>query len=219
MIVRHANLGIFVGGYVMEFREVHDVIRTGVLYQRGLGIFVAILIAIFIGQEYQWKTWQHKWLTNKNRTQIYLSKLIISATLSALIFLIFQTITLIFSSQAAEILTLDYGAMIIGGVAIYATLGAVMCMLSMLIKSATGSIIACLGYVLFGETLLYAIANLSRFSDVTSRIINWGVRHSIYGMAVRVSTGYNLIFIIINALVITFLYTTVGLMIFRKYEL
>lgn len=109
--------------------------------------------------------------------------------------------------------------MIIGGVATYATLGAVMCMLSMLIKSATGSIIACLGYLLFGETLLSAIANLSRFSDITSRIVAWGVRHSTYGMAVRVSAGYNPLLIIINALVITLLSTIIGLMIFRKYEL
>jgi len=219
MIVRHVNLGIYVSGYVMEFRNVYDVIQTGILYQRGLGILVAILIAVFIGQEYQWKTWQHKWLAKKNRIQIYLSKLIVSSTLSILIFLIFQIIALIFSTQPMNILTLNYATTIIGGIAIYATLGAVMCMLSMLIKNGTWSVIACLCYVLLGETLLFGIGNLSRFSETTSRIVDWGIRHSVYGMALRVSEDYNVIFIIINALTIIFLSTTVGLMIFRKYEL
>jgi len=219
MIVRNANLGIFVAGYVMEFRDVYDVIRTGVLYQRGLGIFVSILISIFIGQEYQWRTWQHKWLSNKNRTQIYLSKLITSAWLSVLIFLAFQLVALIFSNQITEILTLSYIATIIGGIAIYATLGAVLCMISMLAKSATGSVVACLCYILIAETLLNSIINFTRFSEPLARVVAWGARHSILGMSLRVSIGYNFVFIIINAIIITFLSTIVGLAIFQKSEL
>ena len=131
----------------------------------------------------------------------------------------FQIVALIFSNQPMDILSFDYGATVIGGIAIYATLGAVMCLLSMLIKNETASVIACLCYILTWETLLFRIGNLSRFSEITSRIVDWGIRHSIHGMALRVSTGYNVIPIIVNAFVIIFLSTTVGLMIFRKYEL
>ena len=219
MIVRYSSMAIGGARTVMEFRNIFDVIQLGVLYQRGLGFFVALFISIFIGQEYQWKTWQHKWLIHKSRTQIYLSKLIISLALSVLVFLMFQIVALIFSNQPMDILSFDYGATIIGGIAIYAALGSVMCLLSMLIKNETASVIACLCYILTWETLLFRIGNFSHFSEITSRIVDWGIRHSIPGMAVRVSTGDNVMPIIVNALVIIFLSTTIGLMIFRKYEL
>ena len=148
------RLGISVFGNLTAFKEIDNIIRIGITYQKGLGILVAVLISVFIDQEYQWQTWQQKWLTSKNRIYIYLSKAVLSSAVSAAIFLIFQIVALLSSSQIQEILTLEYTGTMISGIFVYAALGSVICLLSMLIKSSTASIIVCLGYVLFSETLV-----------------------------------------------------------------
>lgn len=217
------RLGISVFGNLTAFKGIDDIIRIGITYQKGLGILVAVLISVFIGQEYQWLTWQQKWLTSKNRIYIYLSKGALSSAVSAAIFLIFQIVALLSSGQIQGILTPEYAGMMISGIFIYAALGSVICLLSMLVKSSTASIIVCLGYVLFSETLVSLIRNLSSFSDTASRLVEWGVQHSIYGMSLIISgtaVSANLaIIILINSLAIMLLSTTVGLLLFRKYEL
>ncbi|MDD4347341.1 MAG: hypothetical protein PHZ11_10805 [Desulfitobacteriaceae bacterium] len=117
------RLGISIFGDLTAFKKIDDIIRIGIAYQKGLGILVAVLISIFIGQEYQWQTWQQKWMTSKNRIFIYLSKAVLSSAVSAAIFLIFQIVALLSSRRIQEILTPEYAGMVIGGVFIYAALG------------------------------------------------------------------------------------------------
>ncbi len=217
------RLGISVFGNLTAFKGIGDIIRIGITYQKGLGILIAILISVFIGQEYQWQTWQQKWLTSKSRIYIYLSKAALSSAVSAAIFLVFQIVTLLGSGQIQEMLTPEYAGMMAGSVFIYAALGSMLCLLSMLVKNSTASIIVCLGYVLFGETLVSLIRNVSSFSDTAARLVAWGMQHSIYGMSLIVSgtavSANLLIIILINSLAIMLLSTTVGLLLFRKYEL
>jgi len=217
------RLGISVFGDLTAFKKIDDVIRIGITYQKGLGIFVAVLISVFIGQEYQWQTWQQKWMTSKNRIFIYLSKAALSSAMSAAIFLIFQIVALLSSGQIQAMLTPEYAGMMISGLFVYAALGSVICLLSMLVKSSTASIIVCLGYVLFSETLISVIRNLSSYSDMIGRLIEWGVQHSIYGMSSIVSGALVstdlAITILINSLSIILLSTAIGSFLFRKYEL
>ena len=93
----------------------------------------------------------------------------------------------------------------------------------MLIKNSTASIIASLCYVMFSETLVSVIGNISTFSVTASSVAEWCIRHSIYGMTKIISStsvSTNLaILIVVNALVVIFLLAAIGLMAFRKYEL
>lgn len=217
------RLGISIFGDLTSFKGIDDIIRIGIAYQKGLGILVAILISVFIGQEYQWQTWQQKWMACKNRIFIYLSKAALSSAVSAAIFLVFQIVALLSSGQIQEMLTPEYAGMMMSSVFIYAALGSVICLLSMLVKSSTASIIVCLGYVLFSETLVSVIRNLSSFSDTAARLVELGVQHSIYGMSSIVSVASVssdlTISILINSLAIMLLSTAIGLLLFRKYEL
>jgi hypothetical protein len=217
------RLGISVFGNITAFKGVDDIIRIGAMYQKGLGIFIAIIISVFIGQEYQWQTWQHKWMTNKNRVFIYLSKAALSSAVSAAIFLVFQMAALFSSGQIQKILTPGYMGMIVGGAFIYAALGAVICLLSMLVKSSTASIIVCLGYVLCSETLASLITNLGGLSGTAEGIAGWIVRHSIYGMSLMISgaavSSGVIMSIMINSVAIMLLSTAIGTYFFRKYEL
>lgn len=224
MIMRQdIRVGISVFGNLTAFKGIEDIIRIGTEYQKGLGILVAILLSVFIGQEYQWKTWQHKWIINKSRTNIYLSKAIVSSATSAAAFLIFELIALLSSGQISNILTGEFVATVICGFAIYAALGAVICLLSMLIKNNTTSTIVCLCYVLFSETMLSVIRNLSNFSTSVAKFVELGIQHSIYGMSTIVSTtsvsADMTISIVINSVVIILIATVFGLIVFRKYEL
>ena len=223
LIHQDIRLGISVFGDLTAFKKIDDIVGIGVEYYKGLGILVAVLISVFIGQEYQWKTWQHKWVTTKSRTHIYLSKAMLSAAVSVTIFLLFEAVVLFFSGQIREMMTGEYMAMILCGVFIYAALGTVICLLSMLIKNSTASAIVCLCYVLFIETLVSVVKSIGSFSATAEKAVEWMIQHSLYGMSVLVSnvsvSTNHIIPILLNALVIMLLSTTVGLFLFRKYEL
>ena len=217
------RLGISVFGNLSIFKTIDDIVRIGIQYHKALGILTAILLSVFIGQEYTWQTWQNKWITQKSRSHIYLSKAILSAAVSASIFVIFEIMALLCSGQIKELLTGVYVGMMVSSVFIYAALGSVLCMISMLIKSATVSTIVCLVYVAFSETLVSIIRNISSLSGLTAKVSEWLVCHSIYGMStIACDTSFsiaNMMPLIINATVIILLSTTIGIFIFRRYDL
>lgn len=223
MVIRQdIRFGISVFGDLIAFKSITDMIRIGVAYQKGLGILIAILISVFIGQEYQWKTWQHKWMTNKSRSGIYLSKAMLSSLISILIFLLFQAVVLLSSGQIRELLTIEYAILMTCGVFIYSALGTVLCFLAMLIKNSTATTIVCLGYVLLSETLISVIKNIAVFSGMAARLVEWIIQHSIYGMSSLVSgaaVSTDIILpILLNSAVIMILSTSIGLFIFKKVE-
>lgn len=217
------RLGISIFGKVTAFKTVEDIVNIGVQYQKGLGILVAVLLSVFIGQEYEWKTWQHKWIIGKSRTNIYISKALLSSTVSMAVFLMFEITALLCSGQIHNMFTNGYVLMIIHGSLIYAALGSVICMFSMLIKSSTASIIVCLGYVLFSETLISIIKGIGGLTETTTRVSEWITNHSIYGMSLFVSgtsiSAASILPIFLNSAVIIILSSVTGLLIFRKYAL
>ncbi len=217
------RLGISIFGNLTTFISAKDVITLGVQYQKGLGLVIAIFISVFIGQEYQWNTWQHKWLISKNRFGMYLSKAILSAIVSALTFLVFEISALLISGQISVLLAGGYITTLLCGSVIYIALGAVLCFISMLIKNGTTSIIVTLGYVMLSETLVTVLQNIGGISAVTEKIITWCVQHSIYGMSVALATASmtpEIISSIIISSFATFTVTTIaGILLFRKYEL
>lgn len=109
----------------------------------------------------------------------------------------------------------EFVTAVICGFAIYAALGTVICMFAMLIKNNTASVIVCLCYVLFSETILSITRNLSNFSVSTVKIVGLGIRHSIYGMSKVISTTAvsvdMTIGIIINSVLIMFITTVFGM--------
>ena len=121
----------------------------------------------------------------------------------------------------------EYIAMIISGIFIYAALGAIICMLSMLVKSSTASVIVCLCYVLFNETAASVISgaqNVGGSGSVSnSGIASLVVKHSLYGMSILVSGTANppehILFIALNSCAIILISIVFGIVVFRGYEL
>lgn len=223
MIFQDVRLGISVFGNLTMFKTAGDIFQLGIKYHKGLGILVAILISVFIGQEYQWNTWQQKWITGNSRTRIYLSKVVVSAIVSVSIFLVFEITTLLFSGVLNVERAGNAVLMLIGGSFMYAALGAVICMLSMLIRNSTASVIICLSYILFCETLSTVAQNIGRLSDAAAKVVDWLMGHSIYGMSLimsdaSVSAGV-VLSVSATSLAIMAFSTLIGLCVFRKYEL
>lgn len=217
------RLGISIFGNLTTFISAEDVISLGVQYQKGLGLIIAIFISVFIGQEYQWNTWQHKWLISKTRYGIYLSKAILSAVVSFLTFLVFEISALLFSGQVGNLLAGGYITTLLYGGVIYIALGAVLCFISMLIKNSTTSVVVTLSYILFSETVMTVLQNIGSVSAVTEKITAWCVQHSIYGMssvlAAAPMTPMSISYIVISSLVIFVVTTIMGMLFFHKYEL
>ena len=217
------RIGISIFGNLTTFISPEDVIALGVQYQKGLGIIAAVFISVFIGQEYQWNTWQHKWLISKNRFGMYLSKAILSAIVSALTFLVFELCALLFSGQISVMLAGGYITTVLCGSLIYIALGAVLCFISMLIKNNTTSVIVTLCYILFSETIVTVLQNIGSVSKATENIIAWCVQHSIYGMSSALATASMTPEVIsttvISSFVIFIATTIIGMFLFRKYEL
>lgn len=217
------RLGISVFGNMSVFKTIDDIVKLGVQYHKALGILVAVLVSVFIGQEYAWQTWQNKWIIKKSRTHMYLSKTVLSTVVSIAIFIIFEIVLLLSSGQIKELLTSSYAAMMISSVFIYAALGSVICMLSILIRNSTAATIICLIYVMFSETLILAIRNIGNIAGMTAKASEWIVVHSIYGMSMIACDAsvsmVNVLPLIINSLVIIFLSTIGGILVFIRYDL
>ncbi|MCL2163248.1 MAG: ABC transporter permease [Oscillospiraceae bacterium] len=220
------RVGISVFGDLTAFRGTDDIVLAGVQFHKGLGVIVAILLSVLIGQEYEWKTWQHKWMTNRNRSGrsgIYLSKALFGVVCSSGVFLAYQMTVLFCSNQIREMLTIEYTAMIVSGIFIFAALGAVICMLSMLIKNSAASVIVCLCYVLFSETVASVMGSVGNVSPAIGHVVALCIKHSLFGMSTLVSTmadsPEHTYFIVLNSCAIISLSTAFGLAIFRRYEL
>lgn len=223
IISQDIRLGISIFGDLTAFRSIEDIVRIGFEYHKGLGIFVSVLLSVFIGQEYQWNTWQHKWMISKSRSAIYMSKTMISALASATVFLLFESIVLLGSGQIGVLLTAKYAATVVCGVFLYSALGTVICTISMLIRNSTASSITCLCYVVFSETFVSVIKNTGNAFPSIGKVIEWLTAHSVYGISATIASSsfqsMQMIPILLNAVVIMLLSTAVGLLVFRKYEL
>ena len=224
MIRSDISLGIYALGNVVEIGRMEDIIGLGIQYHNGLlGVVVAMILSVWIGQEYQWNTWQYKWVTSKSRRYMYLAKAIISALVSVAIFLLYQLVALFSSGQVGIILSWNYMSLIIGGIFVYGALGTVICLMTMSAKNNVVGVVVCLCYVLFIESLLFAVSIGANHIAIAGRIVDWGIRHSIYGMTAAVVrmdlTPGQILGIGFNGIIIMILATILGMFVFEKCEL
>lgn len=217
------RLGVSIFGNLTTFISVSDIIRLGITYQKGLGIIAAVFISVFIGQEYQWNTWQYKWIISRTRAGIYFSKLLVSVVISVSIFLLYEIVVLLCSGQMYHLIAEGYIRMIVCGSFIYAALGSMLCLLSLLIKNSTVSVIIALGYVLCMETVFTLGQNIGAFLGTAGQFVEWIGEHTIYGMVSAVSTmsitNADMLSVILNSYCIVVIATAIGMWGFYKYEL
>ena len=223
LVKQDIRLGISIIGNIAVFKSIEDIILVGANYQKGLGILIAIAISLFIGQEYSFKTWKLKCIENGHRSYIYLSKMIVSMLLSVGVLIVFQGVSLLFYWHSSEVITSNYIFTVTSAIFVYATLGAVICFLSMVIKSNTVATIASISYILLFETFVSILKPAVNFSVTLSNIFNWTINHSVYGMNNLIQLGNasidTLLFTSINSIVIISLTLFIGCSIFKRLNI
>ncbi len=212
------RIGISIFGNLTAFKGVEDLVLIGTQYYKGLGFLIAIIISIFIGQDYLWKTLCNKWNVTRSRTKMYLSKLLLSCIVCVIIYISFQTMVLVFSSESELFFNAKYLLMMASGILPYITLGSIFTLISTTMKNNLYAVIACLGYVLLSETFVGFVLNLANSAPVIETII----RHSVYGMSQSVNITITIskaFYLLLNAVVISTISSIIGLVVFKNQEI
>lgn len=223
LVKQDIRLGISIIGDITIFKNIEDIVLVGANYQKGLGVLIAIIISLFIGQEYLFKTWKLKCIENGHRGHIYLSKMIVSMLLSVSVLIIFQGLTLLFYGKPNEMVTENYIFTIVSAIFVYAALGAIICLFSIVIKNNVVATIMSLCYILLSETLISVLKSALIFSDTASNMFSWIIDHSVYGMNNLIQLGgvsaETLVSTSINAIAIILISLFIGCVVFKRYEL
>ncbi len=210
------NLGISIYGNMTGFKSIEDVILIGTQFYKGLGYIVAVVIAVFWGQEYLWKTLGKKENLVQGRTKIYLSKVLVSIGSTVVMYTLFQLTVVALSGH--PVLTMQYICVLVGGVFPYVALASVLAMITTGVGSNMGALIACIAYVVISEPVTQFVQRIGHSMPVV-----WEMgKYSVYGMAQRINMGMSASDILVNAInsiVIVVISTVLGILIFRKQEL
>lgn len=211
------RIGISIFGNLTTFKSIGDLVVIGTQYYKGLGFLVAIIVSVFIGQEYLWKTLGNKSTAIRSRLHIYLSKTLLLCVISLITYIVFQCTVLLLSGQHEMLLTSQYFLMMISGIFPYIALGSVFTLISTLMKNNVYAVIACLGYVLLSEIFVSLTQNIASVIPFTEVVI----KHSVYGMSQAVNmsvTVSGVLYLLVNALFTILISTIVGFLVFRRQE-
>lgn len=115
------KFGISIFGDLTMFKNAQEIFNTGLNYTKGIGLVSAVLICLYIGKEYQNKTWQHLVSCNVDRVKIYTSKLISSITISVSLFLTYELISYIILklTSMSTLSLLQFMILVLNGVIVY----------------------------------------------------------------------------------------------------
>jgi ABC-type transport system involved in multi-copper enzyme maturation permease subunit len=223
LIKQDIRFGISIVGNLTVLKNFNDIFLIGANYQKGLGILVAIVISLFVGQEYSYKTWKLKCFNTKNRSIIYFSKMIQAIVVSIIIPAIFQLIALLFYGNFSILNNEVYILTLITSGVSYATLGVVICFINIVMKSHISSIVASICYVLLLDTFVSIGNSLFSFTDITEKIFKYFIDFSPYGINKIIISGNVTQESLFQAFIILVVSTTVayllGTQLFKKYEL
>ncbi len=218
MLNSDIRLGISIFGNLTAFKRIEDLVAIGTQYYKGLGFLLAIMLSVFIGQEYLWKTLGCKWTASQSRLKIHLSRTLLSCIVALSMYIAFQLTVIILSGEGAMLLSEQYLIMIVSGIFPYIALGAVFTMISTIAKNNVYAIIACLAYVLLSETIVSLLMNVAS----TIPFVEVLIKHSIYGMSQAVSTSMTIqdtLYLCVNAVATITISTIVGCLVFGRQEL
>ncbi len=210
------NLGISIYGNMTGFKSIEDVILIGTQFYKGLGYIVAVVIAVFWGQEYLWKTLGKKENLVQCRTKIYLSKVLVSIGSTVVMYALFQLTVVALSGQPISMMQYIY--VVVGGVFPYVALASVLAMITTGMGSNMGALIACIAYVVISEPVTQFVQRIGHSMPVVGKM----GKYSVYGMTQRVNmeiSASDMLVIAINSIVIVVISTVLGSLIFRKQEL
>lgn len=222
VIGKGTKFGISVFGDLTIFKNAEAIFINGLNYTKGIGLISAVLICLYIGKEYQNKTWQHLVSCNVNRLKIYTGKLISSITISVGLFLSYEIIsyTILKLSNANPMPTSDFITLILNGVIVYSLLASIVCLISMIIKNPVSALIVGMFFVLFEKTIVNLIGKMLLLLKLEN-VFYFFSKHTLHGInefILSSNTTFSPKLLLISGLMI-FATWIIGNTLFKRYEL
>ncbi len=93
LISSGTKFGISIFGNLTIFSNGKLILINGANYTKGIGIIVAVLISLFIGKEYRYKTFGYILSKDISRRKIYFTKALSSIFIGTSIFLTYELIS------------------------------------------------------------------------------------------------------------------------------
>ena len=150
------KLGISIIGSLTLFTSPQEVFMAGLDFRKGLGMIVAIMVTLFISEEFSCKTMKLKLIVKKSKYKIYFSKLIEAISIAISIVLVYEIVVIIGGLlgfyNIEELVNISNIGRLIIGVLIYASIGAIICFINMFFQNMFTSIIVSLAYIILNDT-------------------------------------------------------------------
>lgn len=214
------GISIFGDGDITTIKNFNDLIFLGLNFKKGLGLIIALIISLFIGQEYNYKTLKLKIVSNNSREKIFLSKLIMSIIIAIVIFSMYQILIFSFASIFGIINITENNLEIkyISSLFIYIAIASITYFICLICRNNVLSIILTTFYILFNNTL-YSVFQMLNSRGI--KFLEVPLRYSLSSQSNLINSNVNNIEYMKNifiCFIIFFLVGFCGMILFKKAE-
>ncbi len=155
------KFGISIFGNLTMFTTGRLLIHNGADYTKGLGLISCVLIAIFNGKEYQYKTFEQLIAKDISRSRIYFSKILSSIFISTAVFGSYQLVTyLILVLNAKNMPVTDFSIIFIHGFLMYTALATIICLFSVAINNYILSLIVSIVFIVLESNIIALLSEI-----------------------------------------------------------
>lgn len=221
LISNEINIGISVFGNLTSFTDGESILRNAADYTKGMGLLLSVLISVFVGKEYQYRTWQHLFSHGFRRKNVYLEKLATSVLLAVSLYLCSGiTIYAVFRITGSPMLTGEkFASLLLHGALLYSMLAAIICCISILVKNPIASLLLSISFVLFESAFVKTLGYVAKLCRA-ERLYAIFAKTTLYGMNEMIRSSESFVSsIVVSTVFWISLVTAVGILCFRRYEI
>lgn len=198
---------------------------SGIQLGQNAGMLLPLGVAMFIGKEFSQNTIRNKVVIGYSKTKIYLANLIMSVTISAILYLVYELVVFAVGipmfGWGETFVFGEFMRQLINSLLILITLSAVITMISMLSRNLTAAIlISMLGVVMVSAILsgVYMIP----MADGAKSVMEVIMKTTFLGQSALIATENSvsfMIWVIVSSIIVTAGVTVLGCRLFEKLDL
>ncbi len=215
------KFGISVFGNLTIFSNGKLILINGANYTKGIGLILAVLVSLFVGKEYRYKTFGYVISKNINRRKMYFAKVLSSIIIGIFIFLTYEIIaySILSFSGKSEMSLAEFSVLLLNGILLYSSISSVICLISMSIKNYVMSLILSIAFIFLESNFVLALGKIFKLIKLDF-LFEKIVRYSLYGMNEIISSSPSFSLDLIGgALLIILISTLIGFSVFKYKEI
>ncbi len=222
LISSGTKFGISILGNLTIFSNGKLVLINGANYTKGIGFIVAVLISLFIGKEYQYKTLGYILSKGISRRNVYFTKVVSSIFIGISIFLMYEVLSygILSLAEKTGISFREFIILLAEGILMYSVLSSIICFISMSFKNYILSLLLSIIFIFLESNIVVGIGKIMSIINLDS-IYSKIAKYSLYGMNEFISNGevrFN-IAIVIGSIILLLISSLMGIINFNRQEL